>query len=331
MGEIYIIYNDIYPQMQYIGKAKNGAASRWNGKSSSHVQKALKKSDNSLLHNHMRYYGIQHFYYEILEKDIPEQKLNQRERYWIKEKNTIYPNGYNMTQGGDGGNTWQFNSHKDESIDKWRKTHFKEEYIELSKENLYQDVYINKLTMIQLKQKYHSQPATINNRLNKYFGKTLAEIRKDSPIFNAGQFKKIQIDKEQLYQNILNIKLTVKAIANKYNTTEDTITKYSKKYFNGLTVTQLRKQLKLNKKEEKKKLTYEEFCQLRRKSALRGQNSPVYKKLNIELLNSLILQDKTTDFISNQLHMSKPTLYKRIKQLFNMGMKEYRKYVKSKN
>ena len=29
-----------------------------------------------------------------------EEKLNEREIYWIEEKRSLYPNGYNLLEGG---------------------------------------------------------------------------------------------------------------------------------------------------------------------------------------------------------------------------------------
>ena len=40
MGEIYIIKNYVFPELFYIGKAKNGAAKRWNGSISRHIKYA---------------------------------------------------------------------------------------------------------------------------------------------------------------------------------------------------------------------------------------------------------------------------------------------------
>src|SRR6056300_1557421 len=38
--------------------------------------------------------------YEIIEKDVPQEQLDEREIYWIKELNSLVPNGYNLTSGG---------------------------------------------------------------------------------------------------------------------------------------------------------------------------------------------------------------------------------------
>ncbi len=57
---------------------------------------------DSPIGNAIRKYGEENFSREVLEEcDTPEQ-LNERERYWIAYFNSKVPNGYNLTDGGDG-------------------------------------------------------------------------------------------------------------------------------------------------------------------------------------------------------------------------------------
>lgn len=53
-----------------------------------------------------RKYGIENFDKEIIEEiedDEKQLKIDEREKFWIKELNTISPNGYNIAEGGEGG------------------------------------------------------------------------------------------------------------------------------------------------------------------------------------------------------------------------------------
>ena len=50
----------------------------------------------------MRELGIDNFWYEIIESQV--ENYNERERYWIKYYNCKEPNGYNKTDGGE----WTF-------------------------------------------------------------------------------------------------------------------------------------------------------------------------------------------------------------------------------
>ena len=38
--------------------------------------------------------------YEIIEENVPQEQLDEREIYWIKELNSLAPNGYNLNTGG---------------------------------------------------------------------------------------------------------------------------------------------------------------------------------------------------------------------------------------
>lgn len=44
-------------------------------------------------------YGFNNFEYEIL-GEYPQNELDEKEKYFIKLNNTIYPNGYNIKSGG---------------------------------------------------------------------------------------------------------------------------------------------------------------------------------------------------------------------------------------
>jgi uncharacterized protein YerC len=49
----------------------------------------------------MQKYGVENFYYEVLQDQIPVEELDNREQYYI-EKYDSFKNGYNSTTGGDG-------------------------------------------------------------------------------------------------------------------------------------------------------------------------------------------------------------------------------------
>lgn len=60
-------------------------------------------SKNSLLAKSMRRYGIENFKVELIDEAYTIEELNNKEIYYIKKFNCIYPNGYNLCCGG--GNT----------------------------------------------------------------------------------------------------------------------------------------------------------------------------------------------------------------------------------
>ena len=93
---IYIIKNDINDKV-YIGQSinihKRIQEHFWKSECSKDV------SYNSALHAAIRKYGKEHFYYEVLE-ECDASQLDEREKEYIKQYNSISPNGYNILSGG---------------------------------------------------------------------------------------------------------------------------------------------------------------------------------------------------------------------------------------
>lgn len=90
---IYKITN-LINNMKYIGQ------STW-------IEMRFNEHKNMSSHYTCRYlwnafdkYGVDNFSFEILE-ECNENELQKRERYWIEKLNTLYPNGYNGTNGGE--------------------------------------------------------------------------------------------------------------------------------------------------------------------------------------------------------------------------------------
>ena len=93
---IYKITNKIN-NMSYIGQSENIWA-RWGAEESA----SRCQSDPfyySLLSQALREFGTDNFECEILE-ECPAEQLNEREQYYIKSFDTLYPNGYNANRGG---------------------------------------------------------------------------------------------------------------------------------------------------------------------------------------------------------------------------------------
>lgn len=108
MAYIYKIVNDTNNKV-YIGQTVN-IEKRWY----KHRYLASSGFDRHL-YNAMRKYGIENFHIEVIE-ECPEEKLDERERYWIQQYNSTDKNyGYNKSFGGEGGDTWSLNDHKDKT------------------------------------------------------------------------------------------------------------------------------------------------------------------------------------------------------------------------
>ena len=77
----------------YVGKTNN-----FKRRKSQHLQ----AKPRSAFHNAIKKYGIDAFVWDILESCLSEDIVDERERYWIIEKKTLYPDGYNIKAGGQG-------------------------------------------------------------------------------------------------------------------------------------------------------------------------------------------------------------------------------------
>lgn len=93
-----LIYKITSPSgKSYIGKTVQSLSNRMK------VHKTKSGTGCTALKNAINKYGWDELTREIIEDNIPEDQLNDREKYWIKACNTIAPHGYNLTEGGDGG------------------------------------------------------------------------------------------------------------------------------------------------------------------------------------------------------------------------------------
>lgn len=93
---IYVYTNKIDGK-QYVGKSIDIEKRR-----KGHLHK-VQCGDNSLFHNALRKHGENGFYFQVIE-ECSADTLDERERFYIKKLGSAYPNGYNLTEGGDGGN-----------------------------------------------------------------------------------------------------------------------------------------------------------------------------------------------------------------------------------
>ena len=62
------------------------------------------KTVDTYLYRAIRKYGKDAFTYGIIESCLTEE-LNDKETYWIERLGSLAPHGYNMTRGGEGGDT----------------------------------------------------------------------------------------------------------------------------------------------------------------------------------------------------------------------------------
>ncbi|MBQ6006761.1 MAG: GIY-YIG nuclease family protein [Selenomonadaceae bacterium] len=92
-GVIYLIINGVNDK-EYVGQTTKNVKARFK-------QHARRK--NSLIGNAIRAYGEDMFVIAILKVCYSKEELDFWEKHFIKSRNTMYPNGYNLTDGGEGG------------------------------------------------------------------------------------------------------------------------------------------------------------------------------------------------------------------------------------
>ena len=119
---IYLITNLVNNHL-YIGQTCKTLTERFKN----HVNES---SDDTTcyLHNSINKYGPENFKIELIEDNIPEELIDEREIFYINKYDSYYKNGhgYNMTLGGQGVHGY---SHTDEtkeklslsSIEHWNK------------------------------------------------------------------------------------------------------------------------------------------------------------------------------------------------------------------
>lgn len=101
-GYIYKIYNDVNDKLYY-GQTTTTLEHRWG----QHMSKNNAEKLKSIIYRAIEKYGKDKFHIVEVEKHQSFRKecliniLNEREVYYINIDNTLVPNGYNMTYGGN--------------------------------------------------------------------------------------------------------------------------------------------------------------------------------------------------------------------------------------
>ena len=197
---IYIIKNTINDKV-YIGQAKDPQH-----RFISHLSRAKTNADNSAIHDAIIALGKENFYYEILEYNI--ENYNEREQYWIKYYNSMVPNGYNLTIGGEEPPTFFGENHPRSVIS------------DSDVMKIINDLKYSKLTQKDIANKYNvnTQMITaINNGITHKIDFIHYPIRESSPYhLTIEEVKDIQ-------WLLLNKEFTIKQIAQYFNVSEGTI------------------------------------------------------------------------------------------------------------
>lgn len=78
-----------------------GKTTRWEKRIKEHLAGTQKRK--SKIDRYLAKYGPDRFEFSIIDTAISKDELNAKEKHYIVKLNTLHPNGYNLTEGGDGG------------------------------------------------------------------------------------------------------------------------------------------------------------------------------------------------------------------------------------
>lgn len=264
--KIYLIKNNINGKV-YIGKTKKSIEERWK----EHIKKA-KNRINRRLYDAINKYGPENFTVSELDFTNDDEKINEMESWFIYILHSNDPKyGYNMTVGGDGGNTisgfsenklLEYKKKLSESIRGYNHSDdtkkmlsvlktgtimddsTKEKISKTIKDRIKTGEFIPNTSGLIKGQKIgfkHSEESKerISKRrkgkkYDEIYGSELAEDLKKRKSDNWLDEKNPNfknICKEDLYKLLLNGEST-RNLALRYNVTEQTIINKSKKFFN---------------------------------------------------------------------------------------------------
>jgi group I intron endonuclease len=97
-GIIYKITNLITGKV-YIGQTKHSIEKRFK----EHIRTSFSDDrPHGYIHKSIRKYGIENFSVEQIDSAKTHDELNEKERYWITQEDSLSPNGYNLVSGGKG-------------------------------------------------------------------------------------------------------------------------------------------------------------------------------------------------------------------------------------
>lgn len=68
----------------------------------SHLNAAVFQRDNFIFHRALKKHGAENFRWEIIDRSLFEKDILALEKQYIAKFNSVIPNGYNMTIGGEG-------------------------------------------------------------------------------------------------------------------------------------------------------------------------------------------------------------------------------------
>lgn len=187
--EVYLITNKLNNK-KYVGQviSSKGYLKRY----SEHIYESLHTSTNPLRENHsktclhkaIKKYGVKNFEIKLIEDNIDENDIDNRESYWISYYNSfIKDGGYNMTTGGQGIHNYKFDEKTLENISQkvksyWRdlKENHRDDYDKWCQH--LSDINKDKVVSEETREKLSEYAKQRIGELNHFYGKQHKESTK---------------------------------------------------------------------------------------------------------------------------------------------------------
>ena len=91
-GVVYLAVNKVNGK-KYVGITKHDLYTR--------IWYHLRSQNKTIFGNALRAYDLESFEFSVIDMAFNRAMLCEKEQHWIKVHNCIYPNGYNLTTGGE--------------------------------------------------------------------------------------------------------------------------------------------------------------------------------------------------------------------------------------
>ena len=195
-GKIYK-YTNLINNKIYIGQTKQSLEQR-------HKNHLYELKDNTYFHRAILKYGINNFKLELIEDKIPYNKLDEREKYWIKYYDSFYTTGkgYNLTEGGQWGSGTQILTTKQAN-------------------EIQQKILNSNLSFVTLANNYNVSPSCISD-IN--IGRTFYNNELKYPLRTGREHSELNRETfNKIVNDLKNTKITFNDIAIKNNVKPYTI------------------------------------------------------------------------------------------------------------
>ena len=189
--QIYKITNTLNKKV-YIGKDESSRETYYG--SGKLIRRAIEK------------YGIENFSKDILDTSKCKKELQEKEIYWIKEYNsTDREIGYNISYGGDGGDTISNHPNKDEICKKISKSSKGRIFTEEHRTNLIKNHHkMSQRDKFKTQEDYNNWLVKIREIHSNRRGKSLEEI---SGVKKAKEIKEVLKEKRAERADFFNMKV----------------------------------------------------------------------------------------------------------------------------